>query len=197
MASPYVVGRKVSLASGDIIVHISGNKLGTILIPIPPLSEQQRIVEKILEAEVKLTEYTGKENSLNMLQNTFPDALKKSILQWAAQGKLVPQDPADEATSVLLEHIRDEKEQLIKAGKIKRDKHESVIFRGDNSHYEKRGSEEVCIDDELPFDIPEKFFDNTSLLMRWRNWNKHISQRFSIAHRVIFTDFLIRQIISC
>ncbi|MDO4491808.1 MAG: restriction endonuclease subunit S, partial [Lachnospiraceae bacterium] len=142
MASPYVVERKVSLATGDIIVHISGDKLGTILIPIPPLSEQQRIVEKILEAEVKLTEYTGKENSLNVLQNTFPDALKKSILQWAVQGKLVPQDPTDEPASVLLERIRAEKEQLIKAGKIKRDKHESVIFRRDNSHYEKRGSKE-------------------------------------------------------
>ena len=104
-----------------------------------------------------LTEYTGKENSLNVLQNTFPDALKKSILQWAVQGKLIPQDPADEPASVLLERIRAEKEQLIKAGKIKRDKHESVIFRRDNSHYEKRGSEEVCIDDEIPFEIPNSW----------------------------------------
>ena len=157
MASPYVVGRKVNLATGDIIVHISGDKLGTILIPIPPLSEQQRIVDKILEAEVKLVEYTDKENSLDVLQKNFPDALKKSILQWAVQGKLVPQDPTDESASVLLERIRAEKEQLIKAGKIKRDKHESAIFRRDNSHYEKRGSEEVCIDDEIPFDIPENW----------------------------------------
>ena len=157
MASPYVVERKVSLATGDIIVHISGDKLGTILIPIPPLSEQQRIVEKILEAEVKLTEYTGKENSLNVLQNTFPDALKKSILQWAVQGKLVPQDPADEPASVLLERIRAEKEQLIKAGKIKSDKHESVIFRRDNSHYEKLDGIERCIDDEIPFEIPKNW----------------------------------------
>ncbi|MGN8948570.1 restriction endonuclease subunit S [Candidatus Merdisoma sp. HCP28S3_D10] len=157
MASPYVVERKVSLATGDIIVHISGDKLGTILIPIPPLSEQQRIVEKILEAEVKLTEYTGKENSLNVLQNTFPDALKKSILQWAVQGKLVPQDPTDEPASVLLERIRAEKEQLIKAGKIKRDKHESVIFRRDNSHYEKLDGIERCIDDEIPFVIPDSW----------------------------------------
>ena len=154
MASPYVVGRKVNLATGDIIVHISGDKLGTILIPIPPLSEQQRIVDKILEAEVKLVEYTDKENSLDVLQKNFPDALKKSILQWAVQGKLVPQDPTDEPASVLLERIRAEKEQLIKAGKIKRDKHESAIFRRDNSHYEKRGSEEVCIDDEIPFEVP-------------------------------------------
>ena len=154
MASPYVVGRKVNLATGDIIVHISGDKLGTILIPIPPLSEQQRIVDKILEAEVKLVEYTDKENSLDVLQKNFPDALKKSILQWAVQGKLVPQDPTDEPASVLLERIRAEKEQLIKTGKIKRDKHESVIFRRDNSHYEKLDGIERCIDDEIPFDLP-------------------------------------------
>ena len=157
MASPYVVGRKVNLATGDIIVHISGDKLGTILIPIPPLTEQQRIVDKILEAEVKLVEYTDKENSLDVLQKNFPDALKKSILQWAVQGKLVPQDPADEPASVLLERIRAEKQKLIAEGKIKKDKHESVIFRRDNSHYEKRGFEEVCIDDEIPFEIPENW----------------------------------------
>ena len=75
-------------------------------------------------------------------------------MQEAVQGKLVPQDPADEPASVLLERIRAEKELMIKAGKIKRDKHKSVIFRRDNSHYEKRGSEEVCIDDEIPFDVP-------------------------------------------
>ena len=157
MASPYVIGRKVNLATGDIIVHISGDKLGTILIPVPPLYEQQRIVDKILEVEVKLIEYTGKEISLDVLQKNFPDVLKKSILQWAIQGKLVPQDPADEPASILLERIRAEKEQLIKAGKIKRDKHESVIFRRDNSHYEKLDGIERCIDDELPFEIPESW----------------------------------------
>ena len=78
-------------------------------------------------------------------------------LQEAVQEKLVPQGPNDEPASVLLERIHAEKEQLIKAGKIKRDKHKSVILRRDNSHYEKRGSEEVCIDDELPFDIPENW----------------------------------------
>ena len=157
MASPYVVGRKVNLATGDIIVHISGDKLGTVLIPIPPLTEQQCIVDKILEAEVKLAEYTGKENLLNVLQKNFPDALKKSILQWAVQGKLVPQDPSDEPASVLLERIRAEKQKLVAEGKIKKDKHESVIFRRDNSHYEKRGSEEVCIDDEISFEVPDSW----------------------------------------
>ena len=82
--------------------------------------------------------------------------LRNSILQMAVQGKLVPQDPTDEPASVLLERIRAEKEKLIKEGKIKREKNPSVIFRGaDNSHYEKMDGIERCIDDEIPFEIPE------------------------------------------
>ncbi len=84
--------------------------------------------------------------------------LKNSILQWAIQGKLVPQDPNDEPASVLLERIRAEKARLVKEGKIKKDKNESIIFRGDdNSHYEKflATGEVKCIDDEIPFEIPE------------------------------------------
>ena len=85
--------------------------------------------------------------------------LKNSILQMAVQGKLVPQDPNDEPASVLLERIRKEKEQLVKAGKIKKEKNSSYIFRGaDNLPYEKVGkSEPVCIADEVPFEIPESW----------------------------------------
>ena len=85
--------------------------------------------------------------------------LKNSILQWAIQGKLVPQDPNDEPASVLLERIRAEKARLVKEGKIKKDKNETIIFRGDdNSHYEKLPNGEVrCIDDEIPFEIPSNW----------------------------------------
>ena len=155
MASPYIIGRKVALATGDIIVHISGDKLGTILLPVPPLAEQERIVARIQEAELVIEKYAHKATALRELQDTFPEALKKSILQEAVQGKLVPQDPSDEPAEALLERIRAEKQRLIKEGKIKKDKHESIIFRRDNSHYEKLDGVERCIDDELPFEIPE------------------------------------------
>ncbi len=85
--------------------------------------------------------------------------LKNSILQWAIQGKLVPQDPNDEPASVLLDRIRAEKARLVKEGKIKKDKNESIIFRGDdNSHYEKFADGSVrCIDEEIPFEIPNSW----------------------------------------
>ena len=92
----------------------------------------------------------------------------------AVQGKLVPQDPTDEPASVLLEHIRAEKEQLIRQGKIKRDKHESVIFRRDNSHYEKLDGIERCIDDEIPFEIPDSWEWE-----RWGNISKSIQYGYN------------------
>ena len=157
MASPYIIARKVALATGDIIVHISGDKLGTILLPVPPLAEQERIVACIQEAELVIENYAIKVTALQKLQDSFPEALKKSILQEAVQGKLVPQDPSDEPAEALLERIRAEKQRLIKEGKIKKDKHESVIFRRDNSHYEKLDGVERCIDDELLFEIPDSW----------------------------------------
>ena len=124
------------------------------LTPIPPLDEQRRILTKLSEVLPVVKSYGAVYGETVAMQEAFPEALKKSILQEAVQGKLVPQNPSDEPAGTLLERIRAEKQRLIKEGKIKKDKHESVIFRRDNSHYEKRGSEEVCIDDELPFDIP-------------------------------------------
>ena len=137
-----------------------GLAVGTInrvLIPVPPVTEQKRITKKLYLLEPLLASYENAHDLIVNQQHDFPEQLKKSILQEAVHGKLVPQDPADEPASVLLERIRTEKEKLIKAGKIKRDKHESVIFRRDNSYYEKVDGIERCIDDEIPFEIPESW----------------------------------------
>ena len=139
------------------IQGLSSNALHALLFPLPPVEEQKRIVDIIRKIDPITEKYEIAEAKLNALNTGFPDQLKKSILQMAVQGKLVPQDPNDEPASVLLERIRAEKERLITEGKIKRDKNESVIFRRDNSHYEKLGSVERCIDDEIPFDVPDSW----------------------------------------
>ena len=136
---------------------LNSDSLDALLIPLPPIMEQKRIFDKLHELTTPLLDYGAAAQKVTDLNANFPEALKKSILQEAVQGKLVPQDPSDEPAEALLERIRAEKQRLIKEGKIKKDKRESVIFRRDNSHYEKRGSEEVCIDEELPFDIPENW----------------------------------------
>ena len=144
-------------SKGMTIKHLVQTALNTIVFPLPPLSEQTRIVDAVNRLLPYLHSYDRAEQKLSALNTGFPEALKKSILQEAVQGKLVPQDPSDEPAEALLGRIRAEKQRLIKEGKIKKDKHESVIFRRDNSHYEKRGSEEVCIDEEIPFEIPENW----------------------------------------
>ncbi len=128
-----------------------------LYIPVPPLKEQQRIVGKIEALFPYIEKYEQSETQLTKLNSNFPDKLKKSILQQAVQGKLVPQEPSDEPASVLLERIRAEKQQLIKDKKIKKDKNESVIFKRDNKYYELINGVERCIDGEIPFDIPDSW----------------------------------------
>ena len=141
-------------AAKSMIPGISRDDVLSSLLPLPPLNEQQRIVDKFQSLIPMLEQYNASEIKLSNLNTGFSNLLKKSILQEAVRGKLVPQDPNDEPASVLLERIRAEKQKLIAEGKIKKNKHESVIFRRDNSHYEKRDSEEVCIEDEIPFELP-------------------------------------------
>ena len=142
---------------GTALPTVDMDAVQEIVWALPPLAEQKRIVTAIELSLPLIDKYEETHSQLSRLQNSFPEALKKSILQEAVQGKLVPQDPSDEPAEALLGRIRAEKQRLIKEGKIKKDKHESVIFRRDNSHYEKRGSEEVCIDEEIPFEIPENW----------------------------------------
>ena len=142
-------------AAKSMIPGIAREDVLQSLFPVPPVSEQKRIVHKVSELSPCLEQYAAADTKLLSLNTGFPEALKKSILQEAVQGKLVPQDPTDEPAEALLERIRAKKQQLIKEGKIKKDKHESVIFRRDNSHYEKLDGTERCIDDKLPFEIPD------------------------------------------
>ena len=154
LQSPYVDNYINSITYGVKMPRVGTETMTELLVPIPPVEEQDRIVSRIQEVEPLVFQYNEVDSQNRKLNLQFPEQLKKSILQWAVQGKLVPQDENDEPAEVLLERIRAEKDALIKAGKIKRDKHQSVIFRRDNSHYEKLDGIERCIDDEIPFEIP-------------------------------------------
>lgn len=149
--------RNITHKSGQAFYNLSRERMMNLPVPIPPRGEMGRIVEMLERVLHKVTEYATVDTSLQFLNASFPEALEKSILQQAVQGKLVPQDPNDEPASVLLERIRAEKQRLIKEGKIKKDKHVSVIFRRDNSHYELVDGVERCIDEEIPFEIPESW----------------------------------------
>ena len=138
-------------------------KMGLIFIPLPPLAEQRRIVERVNELMPLVEEYGGLEGAREALDAALPGRLRKSVLQLAVQGGLVPQDPTDEPAGVLLERIRGQRRQLVAEGKMRAPKGgESIIFAGsDGRRYEKRvdargrESEPVCIEDEIPFEIPE------------------------------------------
>ena len=147
----------IKQGEGGAQPNISKEKIVSTLMPVPPLEEQRRIVVMLGRIFPIIDAYSKCKTELDLYNTTFPERLKKSILQEAVKGKLVPQDPSDEPAEALLERIRAEKQRLIKEGKIKKDKHESVIFRRDNSHYEKLDGVERCIDDELPFEIPESW----------------------------------------
>ena len=157
LKSPYVDNLINSITYGVKMPRVGTETMTSLLVPMPPLEEQRRIVEKIDGVASAISAYDVAYQKTETLNSAFPEALKKSILQEAVQGKLVLQDPSDEPAEALLERIRAEKQRLIKEGKIKKDKHESIIFRRDNSHYEKLDGVERCIDDELPFEIPENW----------------------------------------
>ena len=155
LKSPYVNTLINTVTYGVKMPRVGTETMVSLFVPIPPVQEQHRIVAKMNELEPYIEQYATVYSENETLTATFPAELKKSILQMAVQGKLVPQDPVDEPASVLLERIRAEKQRLVAEGKIKRDKHESVIFRRDNSHYEKLDGTERCIDDEIPFELPD------------------------------------------
>ena len=145
----------VNMISYGVKMPRLGTKDGEkVPIALPPLRQQVIIAKKTREClQILLSLTIEKDNLKNLIE-----IAKSKILDLAIRGKLVPQDPNDEPASLLLERIKAEKEELIKQGKIKRDKKESVIFKGeDNSYYEKIGNSVACIDDELPFEIPSSW----------------------------------------
>ena len=129
------------------------------LVPLPPLNEQKRIVQKIQEVLPIVRTYGKSQEALDKLNAEIYDKLKKSVLQEAIQGKLVPQSPNDEPASVLLERIRAEKAKLFKEGKLKKkDLVDSVIFKGDdNKYYETIDGVTEYIDEEIPYDLPSNW----------------------------------------
>ena len=166
-------------AKGVAYPAINDAKLYRALIPVPPEEEQKRIIKRLKKVLPYVDTYSTTYSETESLNNAFPDRIKKSILQEAVQGKLVPQNPSDEPASVLLERIRAEKQKLIAEGKIKKDKHESVIFRRDNSHYEKLDGIDRCIDDEIPFEIPDSWV--------WERWG-NISQSIQYGYNAPAKD---------
>ena len=153
----YLLKESNNLASvGTAMPGLSANRLKGLLLPFPPLSEQRRIVAKLAELLPQIEKYNNVQNKLDELNTTIKDCLKKSILQEAIQGKLVPQLAEEGTAQELLEQIKTEKQKLVKEGKLKKSAlNDSVIFRGDdNKYYEKIGKKCVDITDEIPFEIP-------------------------------------------
>ncbi|NQP54925.1 restriction endonuclease subunit S [Streptococcus suis] len=148
-----------SNAVGSAIKNLASIKFLKYETPflLPPIAEQQRIVSKVHEAFEKVELYGYWFNRLQKINNEFPEKLRKSILQYAMQGKLVPQDPNDEPVEVLLEKIRQEKQKLFEEGKLKKkDLQESIIYKGDdNSYYEK--SDKTAHKIDVPYSIPSSW----------------------------------------
>ena len=151
-----------SCFTGTTIKHLPAQTLSNWLIPLPPLAEQRRIVKRVDGLMPLIEEYGALEDAREALDAVLPGRLRKSVLQLAVRGGLAPQNPADEPAGVLLERIRGRRRQLVAEGKMKAPRGgESVIFAGsDGRRYEKRidakgrESEPVCIEGEIPFEIP-------------------------------------------
>ena len=140
LSSRYAFNQFCEVVSGAVVKNLNSDKVAEAVFPVPPMEEQKRIVAKIEELMPFVEQYATASTKLNTLNATFPEMMKKSILQEAVQGKLVPQDPDDEPASVLLEKIAEEKKRLIKEGKIKKQKPLPAIM-----------------ENEIPFDIPENW----------------------------------------
>ena len=163
LAAPSTYAYFNAKATGTAQKTVSLGCLRSTLLALPPENEESRIIKQLTQLMPLVEEYGGLEDAREALDAALPGRLRKSVLQLAVQGGLVPQDPADEPAGVLLERIRGQRRQLVAEGKMKAPKGgESIIFAGsDGRRYEKRvdargrESEPACIEDEIPFEIPE------------------------------------------
>ncbi|WP_199907281.1 restriction endonuclease subunit S [Campylobacter concisus] len=159
LLSSYFFEQLQDKATGTATPIVNKTSWESILIPLPPLQEQKRIVDKLEEILPLVEKYKEDKEKLDELNLNFPSKLKKSILDYAIKGKLVEQNLEDESVEILLQKIIQEKQRLVKDKKLKADKFpQSTIFIGeDNSPYEKIGRETRCIEDEIPFEIPSSW----------------------------------------
>ena len=153
LSSRFSYDQFCGVVSGAVVQNLNSDKVAGALFPLPPIEEQKRIVEFLESIMPYIKTYELAQSQLDKLNMLLMPKLKKSVLQEAIQGRLVPQDPNDEPASVLLERIREEKQRLLKEGKLKKkDITDSVIFKGeDNKYYEQIGSEVYEIETEMQF----------------------------------------------
>ncbi|WP_288550361.1 restriction endonuclease subunit S [uncultured Brachyspira sp.] len=162
LETDYFLKYALAVSTGTTIKNVPLYGMRNFIVSIPPIEEQKRIVEKINLLMPLINEYDELEKSITKLNKEFPDNIKKSILQYAIEGKLTEQSQEDEPVEELLKRIKEEREKLIKEGKIKKEKTISEIYKKDSSYYEritdgKNILKDVCIDDELPFEIPDSW----------------------------------------
>ena len=153
LSSSFANKQFIGKVSGAVVKNLNSDKVADSLFPLPPFAEQERIVAKIEKFEPLIAEYDKLEQQATKLDDEIYDKLKKSILQYAIQGKLVPQNSNDEPAAVLLERIRAEKKAQLGKKYV-----ESYIYKGDdNCYYEKVGKNEPVLIENLPFDIPDSW----------------------------------------
>ena len=148
-----------NVATGSTIKNVPLAGMRNFLIPVPPITEQHRIILGMVRLAHSIVRYNDAQTKLDLLNNVLNEKLKKSVLQEAIQGKLVPQLAEEGTAQELLEQIKAEKEKLVKEGKLKKSAlNNTVIFQGDdNKYWEKNGKNVVCIDAEIPFEVPSSW----------------------------------------
>ena len=146
----------IEKSSGTTVAHVNLSDFRPYMIAVPPIEEQNRIVNKVMDLLPLIEKYSSFDVELARINDEIRNRLKKSVLQEAIQGRLIPQIEEEGTAQELLEQIKAEKQRLVKEGKLKKSApKDSVIFKGDdNKYYEKSGEDTICIEDEIPFDIP-------------------------------------------